>query len=44
MVRDLNTEYMLFVSAGEVYVRDINTEYMLFVSTAEMCMVRDLNI
>ena len=37
MVRDLNTEYMLFVSAGEVCVRNLNTEYLMFVSAGEVC-------
>ena len=37
MVRDHNTEYMLFVSAGEVCVRNLNTEYMMFVSAGEVC-------
>ena len=36
MVRDLNTEHMLFVSAGEVCVRNLNTEYMIFVSAGEV--------
>ena len=37
MVRDLNTEYMLFVSAGEVCVRNLNTVYLMFVSAGEVC-------